>query len=157
MKRFLALLLVIVLLVPAAALAAKEKPEKAEKPAAPAAGPGGPGMPCPMCGAGPARGMMGMHTGLMGVGAGMGAERWWHIGANAMWVCEILKEANGILARGNLTPDGQKQLGQALAQLCGMIPVVFSPQEVEKPEEMMQKLKDLEALLEKIEAQARGK
>jgi len=150
MKRFLAFLLVMVLLVPAAALAAKEKPEK---PAAPAAAAGAPGMPCPMCQMmGPGKGMMGMHLGM-----GMGAERWWRMGAMSMWVCEILKEANGILARGNLTPDGQKQLGQALAQLCGMIPVVFSPQEVEKPEEMMQKLKDLEALLEKIEAQARGK
>jgi len=157
MKRFLALLLVIVLLVPAAALAAKEKPEKAEKPAAPAAGPGGPGMPCPMCGAGPARGMMGMHTGLMGVGAGMGAERWWHIGANAMWVCEILKEAKAILGRGNLTPDGQKQMGQVMSQLCGMIPLIFYPVAVEKPEEMMKKLKELEDVLEKLEVQSRGK
>lgn len=153
MKRFLVILLVAALLVPAAALAGKEK---AEKPAAPAPATGAPGMPCPMCPLGPGQGMMGMHKG-MGMGAGMGAERWWRIGAMSMWVCEILKEANGILAKGNLTPDAQKQLGQALSQLCSLIPVIFYPQEMEKPEEMMQKLRDLEGLLEKIEAQARGK
>jgi len=151
MKRFLAILLVASLLVPAAALAAKEKAEKAAAPA-PAPAAGAPGMPCPMCPMGPGQGMMGMHKGM-----GMGAERWWRIGAMSMWVCEILKEANGILAKGTLTPDGQKQLGQALSQLCGMIPVIFSPTESEKPEEMMQKLKELEGLLEKIEAQSRGK
>lgn len=153
MKRFLAVLLIAVLLVPAAALAAKEKPEK---PAAAAPATGAPGMPCPLCPMGPGKGMMGMHKG-MGLGAGLGPERWWRIGAMSMWVCEILKEANGILAKGNLPPEGQKQLGQALSQLCGMIPVIFSPMETEKPEEMMQKLRELESLLENIEAQSRGK
>lgn len=151
MKRILVVLLIAVLLVPAAALAAKEKPEKAAAPA-PAAAPAAPGMPGAMCPMGPGQGMMGMHKGM-----GMGAERWWRIGAMSMQLCEILKEANGILAKGNLTPDGQKQLGQTLSQLCGLVPVIFYPQETQRPEEMMQKLKELEDVLEKLEAQSRGK
>ncbi len=146
MKRLLIFALAVILLAPAAAPAAKEK---AEKPAAPAAaapaasGPNSPGS-CPLMG--PGQG-----------GGGMDAARWWRIGAMSTELCEILKKANGILIRDNLSPDAQKQVGLVLEQLGVLVPVIFYPQEVQKPEEMMKQLKELEAVLEKLEAQGRGK
>jgi hypothetical protein len=59
------------------------------------------------------------------------------------------------LAGGALNPDGQKQLSGVLRQSSDMVPKMFYGKE--KPEEMLKNLKDMEAVLEKLEDQAHGK
>jgi hypothetical protein len=146
MQRLLICLLILMLAAPAAALAQK----KAEKPA-----PAVSAMPAPPTPAGGMCSMMGHGGGMM---AGMmgGPEKWWHIGAMSQMLSEIMKKTSAILAPGTLNADRQNQLAGFLKELGELIPVMFYPK-AEKPEEALKKLKDLEAVLEKLEAQARGK
>lgn len=81
----------------------------------------------------------------------------WYMGAMSQMLSQMLADAGEILAGGATKPEGQKQLAAVIKKLGEMIPEVFSPVEVKKPEELQKQLKELRDNLEKIKAQNKSK
>jgi hypothetical protein len=139
-KRLTAVFLLVLLLAPAA-LAAKEK---AEKPVPPPGPMPGMGATCPMP---PPPGMPMMEM----------AGKFWYMGSMAEVLKQLAAEDSEQLAGGALKPEGQKELAGVIKKMGDLIPVIFSPTEVQKPEVVKKQLDDLNAALEKIEAQTKAK
>ena len=138
MRRLIYLLVILVLLLPARGMTQAKKPAEAQEATS--------GPMCPMMEKMKEQGQGMMQKDVV---------TWWQRGLMSQNLQQILNDSGQLLAGGALPDQARQQLAGVLRDAGKLIPEIFSPQGIQKPDEVNKKIADLKGTLAKIKAQAK--